>query len=418
MGKYHHQLGAGSGSIGADAIPAGALLDAGFLDNPYPLYRRLQSEAPVWVVPGTSIVVVTGYALLEEAARRVEDFSSNLKHVLYKDRRGAPARLPMYTMGLQVLATADPPFHSMHKAAAFSSAVSKRMAGMGPEIESVAGDYIDRALRRGTVEFMTTVSNPLPLQIVSQLIGFRRANLDDLLQAAFDSTSVVGGTLSRLQLWWVATRALFIFRTLTAELKAAERRDDTVMGSLRQAVDAGTFQAREAAAILHTLLSAGGESTTSLIGNAVRILAENPALQQQLRDDPALITKFLEEVLRMESPFRYQLRSVPRDTRLGDVDIPAGSTVLMFFGAGNRDPEIFDRPDEFDMSRPVRHMTFGRGIHMCIGAPLARLEARTVIRVLLEKTSSISLDPDQPPRWVESLQVRRHQRLPVRLVAR
>jgi len=329
-----------------------------------------------------------------------------------------PARMQMYTMGLQVLATADPPAHGIHKAAAFSTAVSKRMSGMGAEIESVAGEYIDRALCQGSVDFMTTVSNPLPLQIVSRLIGFQRAKLDELLQAAFDSTSVVGGTLSRMQMLKVAARALLIFRTLMGELNAAEARDDTVMGSLKQAVRAGTLQAKEATAILHMLLSAGGESTTSLIGNAVRILAERPELQQQLRDQPALITKFLEEVLRMESPFRYQLRSVPREARLGNVNIPAGSTVLMFFGAGNRDSDAFDRPDEFDLNRPVRHMTFGRGIHMCIGAPLARLESRTVIKVLLEKTRSITLDPGKAPRWVESLQVRRHQYLPIRLTPR
>lgn len=402
----------------ADAILATTLLKRETLDDPYPLYRRLQSEAPVWLIPGTNIVLVTGYALLEQAARRVEDFSSNLTHVLYKDRKGVPARMRMYTMGLQVLATADPPGHGIHKAAAFSTAVSKRMAAMGPEIEGVAGEYIDRALGQGSVDFMTTVSNPLPLKIVSQLIGFQHAKLDGLLQAAFDSTSVVGGTLSRIQLLKVAARALLIFRTLKGELNAAEERDDTIMGSLKQAVRAGTLQTKEATAILHTLLSAGGESTTSLIGNAVRILAENPELQQQLRDQPALITKFLEEVLRMESPFRYQLRSVPRATQLGTVDIPAGSTVLMFYGAGNRDPDAFDRPDEFDINRPVRHIAFGRGIHMCIGAPLARLESRTVIKVLLEKTSCITLDPGKTPRWVESLQVRRHEYLPARLIRR
>jgi cytochrome P450 len=216
----------------------------------------------------------------------------------------------------------------------------------------------------------------------------------------------------------VAARALLIFRTLKGELNAAEDRDDTIMGSLKQAIRAGTLHTKEATAILHTLLSAGGESTTSLIGNAVRILAENPELQQQLRDQPAQITKFLEEVLRMESPFRYQLRSVPRATQLGAVDIPSGSTLLMFYGAGNRDPDAFDRPDELDLSRPVRHIAFGRGIHMCIGAPLARLESRTVIKVLLEKTSSITLDPGKTPRWVESLQVRRHEYLPVRLIRR
>lgn len=402
----------------AGTIAAATLLKRETLDNPYPFYRQLRQEAPVWRVPGTDIFVVTGFSLIEQATRRVEDFSSNMKYIVFKDRKGAPARMRMMTMGIQVLATADPPAHAMHKASAFSAAVSKRMLTMGPEIESVAEDYIGRALTQGVTDWMTAVSNPLPIEVVSQLIGFKHADLDDLLQAAFDSTSVVGGTLSRFQLLKVTTRALLIFRKLTRELKEAESRDDTVIGSLKQAVGAGTLQLKEAAAVLHTLLAAGGESTTSLIGNAVRILAENPELQEQLRERTELIPKFLEEVLRVESPFRYQLRSIPRTTRLGDAELPAGSTALMFFGAGNRDPEAFERPDEFDITRPLRHMSFGRGIHMCIGAPLARLESRVVIKTLLERTRSITLDPANPPRWVESLQVRRHESLPVRLVPR
>jgi cytochrome P450 len=176
----------------------------------------------------------------------------------------------------------------------------------------------------------------------------------------------------------------------------------------------------EATGILHTLLSAGGESTTSLLGNAVRILAENPDLQERLRRNPEQIPTFVEEALRLEPPFRYHMRSVPKDTTLGGVDIPAGATVLLLWGAGNRDAAEFERPDEIDLQRPVPrlHMAFGRGIHHCVGAPLARVEARNVLTVLLERTSSITLDPEHPPQWVNSLMVRRHEQLPVRLIAR
>ena len=180
------------------------------------------------------------------------------------------------------------------------------------------------------------------------------------------------------------------------------------------------FSAFEANVILHTLLSAGGESTTSLIGNAVRLLAEDAGLQEHLRRNQEHLSTFVEEVLRLESPFRYLMRSVPRDTALGSVTIPAGATALLLWGAANRDADVFERPDEVNLRRkvPRRHVAFGRGIHHCVGAPLARLEAHTVLTVLLERTSSITLDPEQAPRWVNSLLVRRHERLPVRLVPR
>jgi cytochrome P450 len=171
----------------------------------------------------------------------------------------------------------------------------------------------------------------------------------------------------------------------------------------------------EAAAtiMLQTLLSAGGESTTSLLGNAVRILAENYQLQQQLREHPEQIEVFVEEALRLESPFRFHMRSVHHDTELGGVIIPAGSTLLLLWGSANRDETEYDQPDAIDLDRPLsrHHLGFGRGIHHCVGAPLARLEAQTVLRVLLAHTSHIELDPECLPKWVQSLMVRRHEEL-------
>jgi cytochrome P450 len=152
----------------------------------------------------------------------------------------------------------------------------------------------------------------------------------------------------------------------------------------------------------------------------VGLLAEHPELQEHLRRNPEQIPRFVEEALRIESPFRYQMRSVPKDTSLGGVDIPADATLLLLFGAANRDDAEFERPDEVDLHRkvPRLHLAFGRGIHHCVGAPLARIEARVVLTVLLERTASITLDPGRTPRWVNSLMVRRHEQLPLRLVAR
>jgi cytochrome P450 len=198
---------------------------------------------------------------------------------------------------------------------------------------------------------------------------------------------------------------------------AAVDPDDDILGSVARGIDEGVLAVQEGTIILHTLLSAGGESTTSLLGSAARILAEQPELQEQLRREPALIPSFVEEALRLESPFRYLMRSVPSDAALAGVDIPAGATVLLFWGAANRDPAEHDHPDDVDLDRRVmrHHVAFGRGIHHCVGAPLARLEAQVVLRVLLERTSSISLDPERRPRWVDSLLIRRYEQLHVRL---
>jgi AcrR family transcriptional regulator len=128
---------------------------------------------------------------------------------------------------------------------------------------------------------------------------------------------------------------------------------------------------------------------------------------------------FVEEALRLEPPFRYHMRHVANDTALGGVEIPVGATVILLWGAANRDAAMFDHPESIDLTReaPRRHVAFGRGIHHCVGAPLARVEARNVLSVLLARTSDITLDTQRQPRWVNSLMVRRHEELPVRLTA-
>jgi cytochrome P450 len=180
-------------------------------------------------------------------------------------------------------------------------------------------------------------------------------------------------------------------------------------------VAAGDLDFGEGLVIMATLLSAGGESTTSLLGNAVHMLAMDPGLQARLRDDPTLVTPFIEEALRLESPFRYHLRHVTRPTELQGVPIAEGSTVLLLWGAANRDPAGYDRPDDVVLDRPAprHHLAFGRGIHLCVGAPLARLEAHIVLTQLLARTEDFALHPSRPARRVNSLMVRRFDTLPL-----
>jgi cytochrome P450 len=397
------------------------LLDPAVIDDPYPFYRELQARAPVWEIPGTGIFTVATAGLVTEATGRTGDFSSSMRCLLYRDDAGQPCRLSFGDAASQALATADPPVHALHRDAVFPELIAKRMAALEPDIADLAGECVTRALERGTAEFMTVIGNVVPITITSRLIGFRDADVDQLLGAAFDSTALVGSALAFDELMALVTRSAEIQDWIAGQVAAARQDPGAdLLGAVATAVNSGVFGDLEAASILHILLSAGGESTTSLLGNAVRLLAERPDLQAYLRGDPGLIPRFVEEVLRLESPFRYQMRSVPRDTTLGGVSLPAGSTVLLLFGAANRDAAEFDRPDELDLQRrqPRQHLAFGRGIHYCVGAPLARVEARIVLSVLLDRTTSITLDPEHPPQWVQSLMVRRHEELPIQLVPR
>jgi cytochrome P450 family 144 len=273
-------------------------------------------------------------------------------------------------------------------------------------------------VQAGATEFMTTVGNVLPMTVVSRLIGFNDSDPQRLMRAAFDSTELLGSTLSLRRLTELIGVVGEIDTWIAGQLAAAANDPQPdILGSIATGVADGVMSIHEGTIILHTLLSAGGESTTSLTGNAVRVLAEDNALQQQLRADPSLIPAFVEEALRLHSPFRYLMRSVPQNTALGGVEIPQGATLLLFWGAANRDAAAYPKPDEIDLTRRLisRHLAFGRGIHHCVGAPLARLETKILLEVLLANTAGFTLDPDRPPRWVDSLLVRRHQSLPLKI---
>jgi cytochrome P450 len=165
-----------------------------------------------------------------------------------------------------------------------------------------------------------------------------------------------------------------------------------------------------------TLFGAAGESTASLLGSAAWILADRPEIQQQVREKPELLGVFIEEALRFESPFRGHYRHVLRDTTLAGIDVPANSHLLLMWGAANRDPAHFDAPNEFRLNRTGAkdHLTFGKGAHFCVGAALARLEARIGLGMLLERTTWI--EAADVGEWLPSILVRRRERLQLAVV--
>jgi cytochrome P450 family 144 len=395
-------------------LSASMLLQPSVLDEPYDFYATLRTEAPVWAVPGTDVVTVSTFELISEAVGRPEDFSSNISSLLYRGDDGLPARLDFGGTAPPTLATADPPLHTTHRRAVFPELVARRMLTLEDDIRELCAAAIDQALGDDPFEFMGAVGNVVPITVVAKLIGFRDINPAQLLEAAFDSTAMIGGTMSLDRLTELVTRIGVIQEWIRGQVDATtESDDDGVLLAVRRALDAGTLEEDEVLIILHTLLSAGGETTSSLVGNAVRLLADDQELQRLLREQPKLIDTFVEEALRLESPFRQQMRSIPHDTTLGGVHIPSGATVVLLFGSANRDPAQFDRPDVLDLNRgsPRRHLAFGHGIHYCVGAALARIEARAVLTTLLGRTREFAVDPHDAPRWADSFLVRRHERL-------
>jgi cytochrome P450 len=392
------------------------LLDPTTIQDPYPLYRWLLAEAPVWNVPDTSLYLVSSWELVTQALTRPDDLSSNLDLLLYTGADGRPAMFDMSHLGsnIRTLATADPPIHTAHRKVVFPTLVERQMTALEPTARTIAGDLFDRVLPSDHIEWTSAVAEPLPVAVLAELMGFRQYDRDQLVGWALDGAGLLAGTCTPDEMAHLTERAGEAGAYLAGELEEAPADPAAgIVGAVKRGVVDGKLTPAEAVSTLVILLGAGGESTGALIGNSVRMLAERPDAQQALRDDPALVPPFIEEVLRVESPFRGHYRMARRDTVLGDATIPAGSLVYLVWAAANRDPAEFDDPDEFRLDRPHSrgHLGFGRGIHFCVGAPLARMEARIAIETLLARTSNVSLDPDRPPAYVPSIFVRRHAHL-------
>jgi cytochrome P450 len=384
------------------------------LQDPYPLYDRLRAEGPVHRIGKSGFYLVCDWTAINDAISRPEDFSANLTATMTFTADGTVVPFEMDGLGgrTHVLATADDPAHAVHRKMLVHQLAAKRIRAMGSFVAETFDRLWTDNLRDGRIEWMGALANRLPMMVVAQLIGVPADDTDQLVRWAFASTQLLDGLVDQEQLTasGVAAMELGSYIRDHFELAAADPQDN-LLGSLATACGTGEFDEFAAQVMMIILFSAGGESTGSLLGNAMWILATRPDLQQQVRKNPDLLAPFVEEALRYEPPFRGHYRHVVADTTLGGMDLPAGSRLLLLWGAANRDPAQFDAPHEFRLDRPGRkgHITFGKGAHFCVGAALARLEAQIVLRAVLDRTSRIDAVDIGP--WLPSILVRRREHL-------
>ena len=343
------------------------MIDPEIWADPYPFYEKLRRVHPVWLVPGLDLAFVATHELIVDALRRIDDFSNHLDVLVITGDDGSPElfRTDNFGDGTTTLATADPPEHTVHRSVVFPELVARRMEAMRPEIEAFVHEQLAVARSQGTrVEWANTVAHPVPARVIGRLIGLPDENWPQVMRWALH-----GGLLLAGMYTWEAMNAIteesieaggFLFTKL---IEAGNEPGDDLLGVCAKAVANGDLDVGDAIGTLAVLLGAGGESTASLIGNAVRMLADDPALQEQIRADHSLIENFLEEAVRLESPFRGHYRQVKRDCELGGVTLTAGTTVFLLWSSANRDPAEHDRPDEVVLNRriPRSHLAFGPG---------------------------------------------------------
>ncbi|HXY66077.1 MAG TPA: cytochrome P450 [Mycobacterium sp.] len=387
---------------------------AAALQDPYPLYDRMRAEAPVHRIGDSLFYAVCGWNAVLEAVERVEDFSSNLTATIVFHDDGTVTPFDMIPLGdpAHALATADDPAHAMHRKILLPHLSAKRVRIIEEFAADTAGRLWEENLHDGRIEWMSAMANRLPMMVVARLLGLPDDDVDKLIRLGYATTTLLDGIVTPEQLAAAGAAAMELSAYVLEHFENASASDGHgLIADMAARCASGELEQTPALAIMLTLFSAAGESTASLLGSAAGILADRTEIQQQLRENPQLLGAFIEEALRVESPFRGHYRHVLRDTNLAGIDVPADSHLLLMWGAANRDPAHFEAPNEFrlDRSSVKDHVTFGKGAHFCVGAALARLEARIVLGMLLERTNWI--EAADIGDWLPSILVRRRERL-------
>lgn len=372
---------------------------AGDLADPYPLYRRLRAEQPVYYSAEFDVWVVSRYEHVLRVLMDPTRFSSAFPvRTPAAPAPGVPAILAEGRPEVPALLNEDPPEHRRTRdlvAAAFSP---PRIAGLQPRIAEIITELLDAVAPRGRADLVAEFARPLALRAVCELIGLPPWDVTriEAWTEQLAQLTAHGATADEQR---TAARESVEFERYLATAVAERRsvgRDDLLTDLARAAAgDGAPLTEAEVVSLLICLVLAGYDTAANLIGSGLVLLLHRPQLWAAAGEDRELVSAVVEETLRIDAPMQGAYRRAVFDVQISGVTIPAGAQVFALFASANRDGAVFDRPDEFDPGRPdrERHLAFGRGIHYCLGAALARMEAGTALRLLRERLPGLQLTP-------------------------
>ena len=387
--------------------------------NPFPLYARLQDDDPVHWSPALRAWVLTRYDDVRQmmlsdtlSPDRLRPFYAQLQG----ERRELLAEVMRY-MSLWMVFR-DPPEHTRLRRLVGTVFNLKALESLDGAVTRVVDHLLDALPTDRPIDWARDVAMPLPAFVIMDMLKIPYAAYPELKQASDELRAFIGGARADGNRYnrarSGAERLANFFRALIAERRAAPG-DDFVSRMIAARDNEGRLSEDELVATCMLVLFAGHETTTHLLGNAVHALLDHPDQLQRLRSDPALIDSAVEEFLRYDGPSNAIARVVKVDHEIEGRLLKAGDRVFGFANAANRDPRAFAEPQGLDLGRtPNRHLTFGFGLHFCMGAPLARLEAKRCIGRLVERFPRIERAAGTPD-WIDALAMRGVANLPVQL---
>ncbi|NDE12888.1 MAG: cytochrome P450 [Actinobacteria bacterium] len=413
-------------AISPESLITESLESGDYYKNPYPLFAELRANNPIHFSNTIGGWVLTRYREVDLVLRDHENYSSKgrVTHLLNQLSSEAQAKIKLLHAHFAIgLAHSDAPEHRRIRSLLAQSFTPKIIDSLRPEITTQAQSLV--AKLEGDIDLIAELLTPLPALIVGKLLGSKPTDLPNLIRWAHAVNGLYerGGKISEEK----ALHAEAMLREmrdfvleLVSERRALKQADklesaDVLSNLVLQEEESLTDQ--ELLSTVVTLFVAGHETTTHLLGNGILALLLRQDVLNEARKDETKIPLIVEEMARFDGSVPRSWRLAKSDLELSGVQIKKGDLVLPILAAANRDPEVFEDPDKFDLHREnKRHLAYGKGVHVCLGAPLARLEAQELLKALFQRFSHIELNADaQSLEWRKDLALRGLLSLPVRL---
>lgn len=396
------------------------LIDPVTIQNPFPMYTQMQREAAAVQVSPLGFYAVSRYDDVLHVLKNPQVYSSTAFAQLAQFMSGQVQDDLTGLFGYSMIAV-DPPDHTRLRRLVNKAFTARAIEALEPRIRTIAGDCIDRILELGEFDMMAELASPLPIIVIAEMLGIESERREDFRRWSNDTISLSGTNFltpgDELPRVVESRRQMYEYLTEKIEERRASPGDDLISAMVLAQEEGERLTAEEVVGMTVLLLIAGNETTTNLIGNAFAVIQQHPDLWQQIQADPSIIPAFLEEVLRYNGPVLGLFRLVQEDTELSGVEINKGAFVMPLFAAANRDGIVFENPDQFDMYRPAnrKHIAFGFGIHFCLGAPLARVEARIAFEQLVSRLPAVQF-LNKDVEWINSFILRGTRALPMKVV--